>query len=89
MNLCSQHRADAYACRGIVHGGLTAMIIDEALGALIYLLKREAVLGPGPAFTAHLEVDYKKVCTSSAARCRPWQLLRQRFCLVHVRLLAL
>ena len=47
------------------------MIIDEALGALIYLLKREAVLGPGPAFTAHLEVDYKKVCTSSAAHCRP------------------
>ena len=37
------------------------MIIDEALGALVYLLKRDEVLGPGPAFTAHLGVDYKKV----------------------------
>jgi len=44
-----------------VHGGLSAMIVDEALGALVYLLKREEVLGPGPAFTAHLGVDYKKV----------------------------
>lgn len=59
--------------RGIVHGGLSAMIVDEALGALVYLLKREQVLGPGPAFTAHLGVDYKKplpagstvVCTTS------------------------
>jgi hypothetical protein len=43
------------------------MIIDEALGALVYMLKREAVLGPGPAFTAHLEVDYKKVKLGPAA----------------------
>ena len=50
-----------------MHGGLTAMIIDEALGALVYMLKREAVLGPGPAFTAHLEVDYKKVCYRPSA----------------------
>ena len=47
--------------RGIVHGGLSAMIIDEALGVLVYMLKRDSVLGPGPAFTAHLGVDYKKV----------------------------
>ncbi len=38
------------------------MIIDEALGVLVYMLKRDTVLGPGPAFTAHLGVDYKKVC---------------------------
>lgn len=47
--------------RGMAHGGLTALIIDEALGTFIYMLKRDAVLGPGPAVTAHLEVDYKKV----------------------------
>ena len=35
----------------IVHGGLTAAVIDEALGGLIFSLKRWKVLGPGPPFT--------------------------------------
>ena len=39
------------------------MIIDEAQGALIYLLKRDGVIGPGPAFTVHLGVKYKKAIT--------------------------
>lgn len=30
------------------------MIIDETLGALVYVLKRDGVIGAGPAFTAHL-----------------------------------
>ena len=47
--------------RGIVHGGMSAMIIDEALGALVYLLKRDGVLGSGVALTAQLEIKYKKV----------------------------
>lgn len=46
--------------------GLTAAVIDETLGGLIYMLKRDGSLPPGPAFTVHLEVDYKAVsCTSS------------------------
>ncbi len=61
-----------------MHGGLSAMIIDEALGALVYLLKREEVLGPGPAFTAHLGVDYNKVSAALRATprthvCQPFQ----------------
>ncbi|KAK9816593.1 hypothetical protein WJX72_002389 [[Myrmecia] bisecta] len=44
----------------IVHGGLTAAVIDETLGGLAYILKREGIMGAGPAFTVHLEVDYKK-----------------------------
>ena len=47
-----------------MHGGLSAMIIDESLGALVLVLKRDGVLGPGPAFTANLEVKYKKVSLS-------------------------
>lgn len=30
------------------------MIIDETLGALVYVLKRDGIIGAGPAFTAHL-----------------------------------
>ncbi len=43
--------------------GLTAAVIDETLGGLIYMLKRNGELPPGPAFTVHLEVDYKAVRT--------------------------
>ncbi|KAK9868238.1 hypothetical protein WJX84_002908 [Apatococcus fuscideae] len=57
----------------ICHGGLTAAVIDETIGGLIYVLKREGELPPGPAFTVHLEVDYKApvpastvvICTAS------------------------
>ena len=63
---------DTISCRhthrGIVHGGVSAMIIDEALGALVYLLKREGVLGSGAALTAQLEIKYKKVRDSTLAR---------------------
>lgn len=42
-------------------------VMDETLGALVYMLKRSGQLGDGPAFTARLEVDYRKVsplCTT-------------------------
>lgn len=52
--------------RGILHGGMSAMIIDETLGALVYVLKRDGVIGAGPAFTAHLGVDYKAPVPSSS-----------------------
>mmetsp|Transcript_8513 Transcript_8513/g.25543 ORF Transcript_8513/g.25543 Transcript_8513/m.25543 type:complete len:229 (-) Transcript_8513:627-1313(-) len=45
---------------GLVHGGMSATVMDETFGALVYMLKRAGELGDGPAFTAHLEVDYKK-----------------------------
>uniref|UniRef100_A0A061RV78 Thioesterase superfamily member 4 n=1 Tax=Tetraselmis sp. GSL018 TaxID=582737 RepID=A0A061RV78_9CHLO len=44
----------------IVHGGITAAIMDEAFGGLIFCLKKKKVLGPGPPFTVKLEVEYKK-----------------------------
>lgn len=45
----------------IVHGGLTAAIVDETLGGLNYLLKSRGMLDPGPAFTVHMTMDWKKV----------------------------
>lgn len=38
-------------------------ICDETLGALAYMLKRDGALPAGLAYTARLEVDYKKVPT--------------------------
>lgn len=46
--------------------GLTSAIIDETLGGLNYVLKREGVIGSGPSFTVHLEVDYKKPVPSES-----------------------
>ena len=44
-----------------VHGGLTAAIMDETLGGLGVSLWRSGALGfRPPAYTARLEVDYKK-----------------------------
>ena len=37
--------------------GMTAAIIDETLGGLNYVLKREGVVPHGPSFTVHLEVS--------------------------------
>ena len=45
----------------IVHGGLTAAIVDETLGGLNYLLKKRNMLDSGPAFTVHMTMDWKKV----------------------------
>ena len=45
--------------RGIVHGGLSAALLDETLGGAVYCLKAAGLVGRGPAFTAALEVDYK------------------------------
>jgi hypothetical protein len=45
-----------------MHGGLTAAIIDEAFGFTWLSLRANKQLSfRGPAFTAHLEVDYKQV----------------------------
>lgn len=57
----------------ITHGGLTAAIIDETTGALVFQGKDAGFLGPNAAFTAHLEVDYRRplpvdvevICTAS------------------------
>lgn len=35
---------------------MTAAIIDETLGGLNYVLKREGIIPHGPSFTVHLEV---------------------------------
>lgn len=46
--------------------GLTSAIIDETLGGLNYIMKREGVIDSGPSFTVHLEVDYKKPIPSES-----------------------
>ena len=45
-----------------MHGGFTATIMDETLGFLLFALKKQRALPFwGPAYTAHLEVEYKAV----------------------------
>lgn len=46
---------------GIIHGGLTSSVMDDSFGILVYMLKRSGVVEQGPAFTAHLEVDFRAV----------------------------
>ena len=53
----------------IVHGGLTAAIVDETLGGLNYLMKKRGMLDPGPAFTVHMVMDWKKVCLVIVCVC--------------------
>lgn len=44
----------------IVHGGLTAAIVDESFGAMLFALKQAKALPFwGPAYTVQLEVSYK------------------------------
>ncbi|CAL8467714.1 g7252 [Coccomyxa elongata] len=51
----------------ITHGGMTAAIIDETLGGLNYVLKREGIVPHGPSFTVHLEVAYKAPVPASTS----------------------
>ncbi len=49
-----------------MHGGFTATIMDETLGFLLFALKKQRALPFwGPAYTAHLEVEYKAVSFKS------------------------
>ncbi|DBB18213.1 hypothetical protein WJX82_002941 [Trebouxia sp. C0006] len=51
----------------IVHGGFTATIMDETLGFLLFALKKQRELPFwGPAYTAHLEVEYKAKISAGA-----------------------
>lgn len=60
---------------GLVHGGMSATVCDETLGALAYMLKRNEQLPPGPIFTARLEVDYKKPLPAPCTVCCTARLL--------------
>ena len=52
----------------ILHGGVTAAVVDEAFGFLFLSLRRDSELPfLAPAFTAHLEVSYHKVRPECAA----------------------
>lgn len=59
----------------ITHGGLTSAIIDETTGGLVFQLKKAGLLGEGPAYTARLEVDYKKPLPVDMAVCCTAQVL--------------
>jgi hypothetical protein len=46
---------------GVVHGGLTAALVDEAMGHLFLALRAAGELPfAGPAFTASLAVEYRR-----------------------------
>ncbi len=56
---------------------MTAAIIDETLGGLNYVLKREGIVPHGPSFTVHLEVQIwpadlpaSSICKQSCLRLR-------------------
>jgi acyl-coenzyme A thioesterase PaaI-like protein len=54
----------------ITHGGLTAAIVDEAMGFLFYSLRSHAALPfRGPAFTARLEVNYQRKIPAGRLLC--------------------
>ena len=52
-------------------GGLTAAIIDESYGGLLFALKKAGALSFwGPAYTVHLEVAYKsKIAAGRTVLC--------------------
>jgi acyl-coenzyme A thioesterase PaaI-like protein len=52
----------------IVHGGLLSAICDETLGSLVYGMKQKGILGPEPAVTANLSINYRKVRTNTHVR---------------------
>lgn len=61
----------------IVHGGFTATVMDETLGFLLFALKKQKALPFwGPAYTAHLEVEYKAVSCWASACHSDCQLLQ-------------
>jgi hypothetical protein len=43
----------------IVHGGLTAAIMDEAFGGLAFCMKKWKLLGPGPPFTVKVVLIFR------------------------------
>lgn len=45
----------------IVHGGLQGTLCDEVFAGLIYGMKRQNALAAGPAVTANLGVNFRKV----------------------------
>lgn len=45
---------------GIVHGGLTAALIDETCGYLLYIIRHRGMLDFQAVVTASLEVSYKQ-----------------------------
>ena len=55
----------------VVHGGLTAAIIDESFGGLLFSLKQAGALPFwGPAYTVQLEVSYKsKIAAGKTVLC--------------------
>jgi hypothetical protein len=55
----------------VVHGGLTAAIIDESFGGLLFSLKQAGALSFwGPAYTVQLEVSYKaKISAGRTVLC--------------------
>ena len=55
--------------------GFTAAIIDETFGGIVYILKREGVIASGPAYTVHLEVDYKSPVPASTVICCTTELI--------------
>lgn len=45
----------------ILHGGIMSTLCDEVFTAAVYGLKRGKVLGGGPAVTANLTINFRKV----------------------------
>mmetsp|Transcript_8310 Transcript_8310/g.51781 ORF Transcript_8310/g.51781 Transcript_8310/m.51781 type:complete len:146 (+) Transcript_8310:401-838(+) len=51
----------------LVHGGISALIIDNVAGYAIFKLKAAGAVPAGPAFTVNLNVNYRKPIPSMSA----------------------
>lgn len=51
----------------LVHGGISALIIDNVAGYAIFKLKAANAVPAGPAFTVNLNVNYRKPIPSMSA----------------------
>lgn len=50
--------------------------MDDAFGAIVYISKEKGHVDPGPAFTVHLEVDYKNPVPAGNAICCTTEISR-------------
>ncbi|KAL6720681.1 hypothetical protein ACLMJK_002606 [Lecanora helva] len=65
-----------YAVNGwphVMHGGVTAFIMDEAMGTLMQLNAHTGNLGARDVFTAYLKTDYRRpIPTPSVVMAKAW-----------------
>jgi hypothetical protein len=76
--LATQTGAEVCGHPTIVHGGVQGMLCDEVFAGLIYGMKRQNTLPAGPAVTANLSVNFRKVLRPMPRRVHVLNILSKR-----------